>query len=457
MTDVKNTAESGLANGTDVTAANSGFAGSTAFNGANAVTPGGGTIKFSSAHPFKGALSYEFAPVAGAACYVEWNTIATPTNAAAARAYWYSTGYPLTGQSIINIRSTTGGNSAVQLVIGVDGVISIVSDQSASVVWTSAGALSLSTHYRIEIGITNGTSTTGTLNVQTYLGDSTTPVANLSGTASGLNFGTFAIGTCRFGRVSGSGATTWPAKVYLDDIAFRTGSASLFGPSVANVAPTANAGADILTGVVGTPVSRTGTGTDPDGTISAYEWSVVSYPAGSTSPTLTGATTATVGFTPSASGIYVLQFRVQDDSGAWSAYSTLQVFVPGTVVRPYAISINGGGWVLTGPDLVSALTDGSAATFLKSSLATANPSIVRIRLDPMKTPGTFSLIPKGMLALAGTATLKMRLYEGTNLRKSWTLAAPTTTETANPSSLTTTEINTVGSWLQMDVELEIGA
>jgi hypothetical protein len=90
-----------------------------------------------------------------------------------------------------------------------------------------------------------------------------------------------------------------------------------------NVSPTANAGADQSV-VPSTQVTLNGSGsTDPDGTITLYDWVQVSGPA---SVTLSG-TGASRTFTPSVEGTYVFGLTVTDNDGATSSQDNVSVTV----------------------------------------------------------------------------------------------------------------------------------
>ena len=119
-----------------------------------------------------------------------------------------------------------------------------------------------------------------------------------------------------------------------------------------NLPPTANAGNNVAA-EVGDPVSITGSGTDPDGTISSYLWTRISGPIVS----LTGANTTTVSFTaPSSPGTIVLQLRVTDNDGATDT-DTVSISVTQTPVLPDAplnleyffISVNSATWTWEAP------------------------------------------------------------------------------------------------------------
>ena len=75
---------------------------------------------------------------------------------------------------------------------------------------------------------------------------------------------------------------------------------------VTNQAPAANAGADKTT-EVGEPVVITGSGSDSDGSIVAYEWKEGTAVLG---------TTATITYTPTTAGTHTLTLTVTDDDGA---------------------------------------------------------------------------------------------------------------------------------------------
>jgi len=236
-----------------------------------------------------------------------------------------------------------------------------------------------------------------------------------------------------------------------------------------HTAPTANAGADVTNGAVGNVVSRTGTGTPFDSTtIAEYDWSLDTsapgngVPPGSTitNGSLSGATSATVSLTPDIQGIYVLRLRVKDSAGVWSAYDTVKIYVPGTSIRPYTITSNPGSWDQYGSvtDAITAWLDSDNTTGMSSDTGTANPSKIVVRLEPMATPTTFWQLDLGQVLLAaGAGTITIRLKEGATTRKTWTPAGaqiPTTTPGVANYPLTGGEMATVGSWLDLDLEIE---
>ena len=76
-----------------------------------------------------------------------------------------------------------------------------------------------------------------------------------------------------------------------------------------NKIPTASAGSDVTQ--TGSSLSLTGTGSDSDGSISAYRWTKISGP----SATLTNPSSRTVSLSSLTSGTYMFRFTVTDNSG----------------------------------------------------------------------------------------------------------------------------------------------
>src|SRR5258705_530548 len=102
--------------------------------------------------------------------------------------------------------------------------------------------------------------------------------------------------------------------------------------NAANIAPTANAGADQSITLPTSTVSLSGSGTDADGTISSYSWTKVSGPA---SGTITSAGSAATTVTGMAQGVYKFQCKVTDNSAA-TDLDTMQVTVNAANIAPTA-------------------------------------------------------------------------------------------------------------------------
>ncbi|MBL0181180.1 MAG: T9SS type A sorting domain-containing protein [Chitinophagaceae bacterium] len=93
--------------------------------------------------------------------------------------------------------------------------------------------------------------------------------------------------------------------------------------SAGNIPPTANAGPDQTITLPTNSVTLAGSGTDPDGTVTAYLWTKVSGPAAGT---ITSPATAGTTVTGLVAGIYKFELRVTDNAGAFGR-DTIQVTV----------------------------------------------------------------------------------------------------------------------------------
>ena len=103
-------------------------------------------------------------------------------------------------------------------------------------------------------------------------------------------------------------------------------------PSTFNQVPIANAGADQIT-APGAPVQLNGSGTDPDGIISSYVWSLVSGPNqyNFNSPAIPNAIVTNL-----AGGTYVFRLTVTDNGGS-SAFDDIKITVPPTLPAEEAL------------------------------------------------------------------------------------------------------------------------
>ena len=91
--------------------------------------------------------------------------------------------------------------------------------------------------------------------------------------------------------------------------------------------PTANAGIDQSIKLPSSTGTLSGSGTDPDGTISAYNWAKVSGPA---SGSITSANSASTAITALVQGVYKFRLRVTDNNGA-TGTDTIQVTVAANI------------------------------------------------------------------------------------------------------------------------------
>ncbi|HQY10584.1 MAG TPA: T9SS type A sorting domain-containing protein [Ferruginibacter sp.] len=103
----------------------------------------------------------------------------------------------------------------------------------------------------------------------------------------------------------------------------------IVNPGATNTPPSANAGPDQTIVLPNSTVILSGSGIDPDGTITAYLWTQVSGPAAAT---ITNPNTAATSVTGLVQGIYLFELRVTDNSGAFGR-DTVRVTVNPTAAN----------------------------------------------------------------------------------------------------------------------------
>lgn len=183
---------------------------------------------YDSTNFFHGGMGLSVVGPSTTATYVAWQNVAGASNVAAARMYFKIPSLPTSSNAFLHFRSAGGGSGLVDIVSNSVGQLLVSNEVTSTSSTATTGSLSTNTWYRLEAQITNGTTTTGAITVNCYLGDSTTAISNLAISMTAQNFGTATIGTFRYGKATGtSGAQT----LYLDDLAAQTGSNSAIGPS----------------------------------------------------------------------------------------------------------------------------------------------------------------------------------------------------------------------------------
>ncbi|ELR73352.1 PKD domain containing protein [Fulvivirga imtechensis AK7] len=158
--------------------------------------------------------------------------------------------------------------------------------------------------------------------------------------------------------------------------------------------PTANAGPDQAITLPTNTVVLSGSGSDPDGTISSYAWTQISGPAA----TLTNQNTATLTASDLVQGIYTFRLTVTDDSGI-SASDDVAVTVNPEVTN-VAPSVNAG------PDITITLPINS--TNITGTATDSDGSIVSYAWTQRSGPSTAALTGAGTITLTAAT-----LIEGT--------------------------------------------
>jgi hypothetical protein len=123
-----------------------------------------------------------------------------------------------------------------------------------------------------------------------------------------------------------------------------------------NQPPTANAGADINITLPANSATLPGSGTDPDGTISAYQWTKISGPS---QYTIASANQALTSVNNLVQGVYTFELKVTDNTGA-TANDTVQVTVNAAAPPPNQLpTANAGADINITLPLDSAMLNGS--------------------------------------------------------------------------------------------------
>lgn len=173
-------------------------------------------------------------------------------------------------------------------------------------------------------------------------------------------------------------ATMSPAAANSGGIMFTVNSTNT-PPTVAPIADQVKA--------AGATATATAVPSDVDGTIASHAWTVDKAPYGTTPPTLTNATTATVSVSALSVGTTVLKYIATDNSGLQSAptYARLLVQAGSAVpVKASRLKSNGGGWVVGGT--ATDLVDGVSA-FGKWILSPSAPTGAEVTFE-MEVPST---------------------------------------------------------------------
>lgn len=223
-----------------------------------------------------------------------------------------------------------------------------------------------------------------------------------------------------------------------------TTEAPRFNPG-ANAAPQVSVGA-AQTVQPGATVNLTSTATDSDGTVTGRQWTVSSVlPAGTTTPTITNATSASASVVLPTPGVYVFSHTATDDKGTTGSASTT-VYVQHTARTGIpVVDVAAAGWTTQGSpsSLSAAMNDTDTGT---SITAPAASSSATFRLCPMtpRTSLTFGLDHIVVNPAAGD-TYTVALVDGSTTRKTWTVA-PSTAGAVDTLTADSTVCSTIVDW-----------
>ncbi len=176
------------------------------------------------------------------------------------------------------------------------------------------------------------------------LTNATTPSLTLSGLVAGIY-------VVRLTATDNNGAT-----------GFQEATVTVVG---SNQSPTANAGSNITITLPTSSTNITGSGSDPDGTITAYQWTQVNGP---NTATLTNATSTTVSVSGLIQGVYTFRLTVTDNNAA-TGFANVTVTVNAAPVNVSPVSNAGPDLSITLPTNSRVIngsgtdTDGSISTY----------------------------------------------------------------------------------------------
>lgn len=223
----KNSFETGIANGTQLTTTNSDD------NGAGQIFSGvtGTNHTFDTSIFMHGTRSMKTTNTGTANTYYEWVGLTGQNTLFALRQYFYISALPTTADEVLcYIRGASGGTTGVSpILLRTNGTIRAQSDAAGgTAIFTTVATFSATTWYRLEVYGQANTTTTGELHLRVYAGDSVTPITNASLDSTTANLGASTIiGSIRWGRGATLGQTN---NVYRDDVAFQTASMTPIGP-----------------------------------------------------------------------------------------------------------------------------------------------------------------------------------------------------------------------------------
>jgi hypothetical protein len=297
MPTITNNAEGGTT-GTTVTTGNSGAESGTA--AASVLINANNAITFDTAAARRGGLGYKFDMGTTNPCQLTWNLATTIRTVM--RFYYMVTVLPTASDYVAVYRNATIGPATLTLTSA-----NKFNMQNAAGVGISASTATnpivANTWYRVEIGITKGTTTTnGRIEYAYYIGDSTTAEFSYDSGAT-VNAGTSDIASIRLGRNT---AATVAGVRYYDDLVAKDLASGWIGPPSDAVAPAGIASAETF----GTAAVSTSLTASPSGIATAETFGSAALtiprtvsPAGIASAETFGTAVVTKTLTVSPAGI----------------------------------------------------------------------------------------------------------------------------------------------------------
>lgn len=332
--------------------------------------------------------------------------------------------------------------------VGINSTTHIFVQDSANTYTTVNGtALTWGNKYRISLVVTGASTTAGVIVTKIYNSGGTS--ALYTNTVSNANLTANNISQIELGATNAYAATFG-----IDDLQLNDGAGSEIPAYVpVNNTPSLSLSANQNVSA-GATVAIAATAADTDGSIVSYAWTYL-YPV-TGGPNLTGASTANVSFTAGAAGsLYILQCVVTDDGGT-SVTATSEVRVPvsgSTTQAPIADNGTGSVWSNVGGAATQgqALSDGSDTTYVESPTVSSTETAHRWRWQPSNAKSTAQITLR-LGTDTGTATVAVRLFEGTTSRQTWSQAV-TATATDYNFTLSGGTIGAITDWSNLFVEV----
>jgi gliding motility-associated-like protein len=185
-------------------------------------------------------------------------------------------------------------------------------------------------------------------------------------------------------------------------------------PQPVNIPPVANAGSDMPITLPVNSATLNGTGSDTDGTISNYAWTVINEPPGNgDAATFTPSTSPTTGTTNvsnlNTEGIYVFRLTVTDDDGVTS-FDEVKITVNPIPANLPPIANGGGNKVLTVPTSTTTLsgsgsdTDGTIEDYTWTQRSSSNGDIANMNGSENTATLNLSSLEEGIYLFRLTVT-----------------------------------------------------
>jgi PKD repeat protein len=309
------------------------------------------------------------------------------------------------------------------------------------------------TKYRIAGSVIVATSTTGTYTINTYVGQSTSPINSAPFHSTAYNLGTSAISAVDVGIVSANSPSG--TVVMIDDIQFNDGSTTEPPPYFPPLPPTAA----FSFNPIGLSVTFDGSASAAvsPATLTGYSWDY-------------GDTNTGTGVTPSHTyvnaGTYTVRLTVTDSNSTMSSISHSVVVAPPRGSVTVASVNTSTGWSPSpGATSLSALTDTDSTTYLTSSINPSNQVLLltsQFLTPPQAGQPLNVVLGIDVLASVSGGLVTASLIEGSTTRSTLTpkaipIGSGGSVQGSVVCAFPAADIAAVTSWAALKVQLLVSA